>query len=161
MLTRRQCTYTLMGLAMLGSGRSTRANAADPNVTTNGVSLEGPLSRDVFRALVRQEFSVLLVNRPATLVLLRVDDDAARPDGRQFIVVFQGSPDLKLAEGTYRVSHVTAGTTLLYLRPKGRDDRYSYYEAPFNLLPENADGTAPPPARPLRRFEQPLYTPRP
>lgn len=160
MLTRRQFTYTLMGLAMLGSGRSTRANAADPNVTANGVSLEGPLSRGVFRALVGQEFSLLLTHRPATLVLLRVDDDAARLDGGQFVVVFQGAPDLVLKDDTYRVTHATAGTTLLYLRPKKTDDRFSYFEAPFNVLPENAN-VPPPPARQLRRFEQPLYTPRP
>jgi hypothetical protein len=160
MLTRRRFTYTLMGLAMLASGRSTRANAADPNAL-NGVSLEGPLSRDVFRALVLQEFSLLLTNRPATLVLLSVHDDAARPDSGQFIVVFQGPPDLVLQDGTYRVTHATAGTTLLYLRPKKRDDRFSYFEAPFNVLPENANVPGPPPGRSLRRFEQPLYTPRP
>jgi hypothetical protein len=161
MLTRRRFTYTLMGLVMLGSSRSTGADPANPSAASDGVSLEGPLSRDVFRKLVRQEFSVLLANRPATLVLLRVEDDPARPGGNQFIVVFQGSPDLKLTEGTYRITHVTAGTTLLYLRPQGRDDRYSYYEAPFNLLPENAGAMPPPPIRAPRRFEQPLYTPRP
>ena len=160
MLTRRRFTFTLMGLALLGSGRSTRANAADPNVTANGVSLEGPLSRDVFRALVGQEFSLLLTNRPAALVLLSVDDDAARPDSGQFILVFQGPPDLVLTDGTYRITHATAGTTLLYLRPKKREGRFSYFEAPFNVLPENAN-VPPPPGRALRRFEQPLYTPRP
>ena len=66
-----------------------------------------------------------------------------------------------LTDGTYRVTHATAGTTLLYLRPKKRDDRFSYFEAPFNVLPENANVPGPPPGRALRRFEQPLYTPRP
>ena len=158
MLSRRRFTSTLTGFVLLGLSRSTGANPADSKVASDGVSLEGPLSRDVFRALVREEFSVLLANRTATLVLLRVDD-GARPDDRQFSVVFQGSLDLKLAEGTYRVTHATAGTTLLYLRPKGHDDRYSYYEAPFNLVPENA-GVSPPPGRQLRRFERPLYEPR-
>ena len=46
----------------------------------------------------------------------------------------------------------------MYLRPKGRDDRFAYYEAAFNLLPENAV-TVPPPVRDHRRFERPLYTP--
>ena len=161
MLTRRRFTYTLMGLALLGSGRSTRASAADANVTAKGVSLEGPLSRDVFRALVGQEFSLLLTNRPATLVLLRVDDDSARPDSGQFIVVFRGASDLKVVnvlEGTYRITHATAGTTELYLRPKGGDDRYVYFEAPFNVPPDNAG--SPPPVRQPRRFERPLYEPR-
>ena len=158
MFTRRRFTYTLMGLVMLGSSRLTGPNPADPNVTADGVSLEGLLSRDVFRVHIREEFSLLLANRAATLALLRVDD-GARPGDRQFSVVFQGSLDLKLAEGTYRVTHATAGTTLLYLRPKGHDDRYSYYEAPFNLVPENA-GVSPPQGRQLRRFERPLYEPR-
>ena len=161
MLTRRRFACTLMGFVILGSARSTLAIAADPTVSSGGVSLEGPLSRDVFRALVREEFSLLLVNRPATLVLLRVDDDAARPGSGQFLVVFQGSRHLQLAEGTYRVTHATAGTTLLYLRPNGRDDRQSYYEATFNVLPENAPVMEPPPARERLRFQRPLYTPRP
>lgn len=160
MLTRRRFTYILMSLALLGSGRSTRANAADSNVTENGVSLEGPLSRDVFRALVGQQFSLLLTHRPITLILRRVVDDPARPESGQFVVVFQGAPDLVLKDGTYRVTHATAGTTLLYLRPTKSDDRFSYFEAPFNVLPENTN-VPPPPGRALRRFEQPLYTPRP
>ncbi|HMH52907.1 MAG TPA: hypothetical protein VK548_21900 [Candidatus Acidoferrum sp.] len=159
MLTRRRFTYTLMGLAMLRSGRSTCANAADSNVSANGVSLEGPLTRDVFLALVGQEFSLLLTNRPAILVLLRVDD-GGRPDGSQFTVVFRGASDLKVVnvlEGTYRITHSTAGTTELYLRPKGGDDRYVYFEAPFNVTPDNAG--IPPPVREPRRFERPLYEP--
>ena len=157
MLTRRRFTYALMSLVATAS-RSIGANAADPKATSHSVSLEGALSRDVFRALVGQEFSLLLANRAATLVLLRIDDDAARPDGSQFSVVFQGPPDLNVLEGTYGVTHVTAGTTLLYLRPKGRDGRSSYYEAPFNLLPDSAPATAP--TRQPRRFERPLYEPR-
>ena len=129
MLTRRQLTYILMSLVVLASTRSTGANPGDPHVTSGGVSLEGPLSRDVFRALVGEKFSLLLDNRAATLVLLKVED-AARPDDHQFIVVFQGPRELNLLDGTYRVAHATAGTTLIYLRPRGRDDRYNYYEAP-------------------------------
>jgi len=134
MLTRRQFAYTLTGLIVLGSSRSTGAIAADPRVTSGGVSLNGPLSRDVFRALVREPFSVSLDNRAAKLLLLRVDDDAAHPNSEQFTLGFQGPRDLSLLDGTYRVTHVTAGTTLLYLQPTVRDARYSYYEAPFNLL---------------------------
>ena len=134
MLTRRQFACTLTGLIVLGSSRSTGAIAVDPRVTAGGVSLQGPLSRDVFRALVREPFSVLLDNRAATVRLFRVDDDVAHPNSEQFTLGFQGPRDLQLLEGTYRVTHVTAGTTLLYLQPTGRDARHSYYEAPFSLL---------------------------
>lgn len=161
MLARRQLTYILMGLAIFGAVRSTDATPADPKGASGAVSLEEPVTRDVFRALVREPFSLLLDNRAATLILLRVDDHVADPGIIQFTVVFQGPGDLRLSDGTYRVTHATAGTTMLYLRPKGRDDRYTYYEAPFSLLSENALVTEPPPVRDLRRFEQPLYTPRP
>ena len=157
MLTRRRFAYALMSLVAV-CFRAAGANADDPKAASQGVSLEGALSRDVFRALVGQEFSLLLANRAATLVLLRVDDDATRPDGSQFNVVFQGPADLKVLEGTYGVTHVTAGTTLLYLRPRGRDGRYTYYEAPFNVPPDTAPATAP--TRQPRRYERPLYEPR-
>jgi uncharacterized protein DUF6916 len=156
-MTRRRFTSMAVALVTLAPPRSWGTSAADPKVTPDRGSLEGPLSRDVLRALVGQELSLLLPNRPATLVLLRVED-AARPDGGQFSVVFQGAPDLELLDGTYRVTHMTAGTTDLHLRPKGRDDRFTYYEAAFNLLPENAV-TGPPPIRQRRKLEQPLYTP--
>ena len=153
MLTRRRFTCTLAGLVLLGGAGSAGANPADPKAG----SLEGPLSRDVFRGLVREEFSVLLANSAATLVLVRVDDDPRSPDGRQFVVVFEGSADLKLGEGTYRVTHATAGTTDLYLRPRPPASGHSYYEAPFNLLPPNVE--IPAPARSLKRYERPLYEP--
>lgn len=136
---------------------SAGANADGPKTGPDRVTLEGPLSRDVFRALVREEFSVLLTNRAATLVLVRVDDVGAAPDGRQFVVVFEGGPDLRLGEGTYRVTHATAGTTDLYLRPKAPANGHTYYEAPFSLLPPGVE--APVPARSLKRYERPLYEP--
>ena len=151
MLTRRRFTRTVLGLITLASGRPSGANPAG--------GLEGPLTRDTFRALEGQEVSLLLPNRPATPLLLRVED-AARADGSQFTVVFQGSPELKLAEGTYRITHATAGTTDVYLRPKGRDDRYSYFEAPFNVPPDKAGVIDTAPGRQLRRFERPLYEPQ-
>lgn len=161
MLTRRRFTLTLMGLGLVGSDRPTGAAAADTTATPGAVSLEGPLSRAVFGALVQESFSVLLANRaPGVLVLLRVDD-VARPDRNQFTVVFQGPADLRLSAGTYRVTHATAGTIHLYLRPVAGEGPSSYYEAPFNLVPETAPVMEPPPERSLRRFERPLYSPRP
>ena len=145
MLTRRWFTYTLMGSAVLASSRSTGAIAADddPKVTPAGVSLEGSLSRDVFRSLVREEFSLLLDNRAASLFLLRVEDDVTRPGGEQFTVVFQGPRELVLRDGVYRLAHVTAGTTDVFLQPAGHDDRYNYYKASFNL-PRERVPLAPP-----------------
>jgi uncharacterized protein DUF6916 len=157
LLTRRRFGFILAGLVVLRARRSS-AQASRGSKGAGSVSLEGPLSQDVFRALVGEEFS-LLVNRPAALTLTRVDDDPKRPDGGQFTVTFRGAPDLVLGEGTYRVTHATAGTTELHLRPRASKDQYTYYEAAFNLLPPNA--AAPAPVREMRRFERPLYEPPP
>jgi hypothetical protein len=158
MLTRRRFGFILTGLVVLRARGSSAQNSGGTSAA-GAVSLEGPLSRDVFRALVGQEFSVLLVNRTATLTLARVDEDPKRPDGGQFTVTFRGAPNLVLRDGTYRVTHATAGTTGLYLRPRASNDQYSYYEAAFNLLPANA--ATPAPVREMRKFERPLYEPPP
>jgi hypothetical protein len=142
MLNRRRFVYTLLGLAAFGAGRWTATAAV-----AAGASLEGPLSREVFLALLKEPFSLLLDNRAAGLFLLRVDADAAHPETDQFTVVFTGPRDLVLRDGTYRISHVTAGTTDVFLQPAGHDNRYNYYKASFNLLRQGAGVQAPPPKR--------------
>ena len=132
MLDRRRFAYTLMSLIAFGSGRWTAATAA----TSAGASLEGPLTREVFLALVKEPFSLRLNNRTAGLFLLRIDDDDAHPDSEQFTVVFQAARKLILLDGTYVISHLTAGTTHVFLQPSGHDDHSNYYKAPFNLLLE-------------------------
>ena len=141
MLNRRRFAYTLMSLIAFGSGRWTAATAA----TSAGVSLEGPLTREVFLALVLEPFSLLLDNRAAGLFLLRVDDNGAHLDSDQFTVVFQGPRELVLLDGVYRIAHITAGTTEVFLQPAGHDDRYNYYNASFNLLRERAGVPVAPP----------------
>ena len=146
MLDRRRFVYTLMSLIAFGSGRWTAATAA----AVARASLEGPLSREVFLALLKEPFSLLLNNRAAGLFLLRVDDDGPHPDSDQFTLVFLGRRDLVLLDGVYRISHVTAGTTDVFLQPSGHDDRYNYYQASFNLLRERPGAPAAPP-EPARR----------
>jgi hypothetical protein len=157
---RRPFASALVGvILLLASKGSAIAAPADAKPAAPEGALEGRLSRTVFRALEGQDFSLLVTNRPpTTLRLLRVDD-AGRGDGSQFSVVFQGPADLVMLEGTYRVTHATAGTMDVYLRPKGRDQRFSYYEAPFNVLPENVEKASPPPVREPRKYERPLYEP--
>jgi uncharacterized protein DUF6916 len=134
MLNRRRFVYTLAGLITFGSGRWTAATAA----TAGGVSLEGPLTREVFLALLKEPFSLLLDHGAADLVLLRIDEDEANENSDQFTVVFQAPRELLLLDGTYRISHVTAGTTHVFLQPAGHDDRSSYCKASFNLLRKGA-----------------------
>ena len=141
MLNRRRFVYTMAGSIAFGSGRWRSATAA-------GVSLEGPLTRDVFAALVRDTFSLLLDNRTAGLILLKLEDDDIYPDREQFTVVFQAPRELILLDGTYLISHIAAGTTQVFLQPAGHDDRYYYYyKAPFNLLRKGAGVQVPPPQR--------------
>ncbi len=141
MLDRRRFVYTVAaGCIVLGSGRWTAATSA-------GVSLEGPLTREVFLALLKEPFSLLLDNRSAELFLVRIDDDGANRDSDQFTVVFQASRELILLDGTYLISHITAGTTLVFLQPAGHDDRSNYYKASFNLLREGTGVRVPPPQR--------------
>jgi hypothetical protein len=130
MLNRRRFTYTLMGLIALGSGRWTATATAMPA----RVSLEGPLTREVFLSLLKDPFSLLLDNRAKELVLVSVEDDESRPDSEQFTPLFEGSRDLVLAEGMYRISHATAGTTQVFLQSAGQHGLHQYYKASFNLL---------------------------
>jgi uncharacterized protein DUF6916 len=134
MLDRRRFVYSLAGLVALGSGWWTAATAA----TAGGVSLEGPLTRAVFLALLKDPFSLLLDHGAAELVLLRIDDHDARPDSEQFTVVFQAPREPIVLDGTYLISHRTAGTTPVFLQPAGHDDRSNYYQAAFNLLRKGA-----------------------
>jgi hypothetical protein len=138
MLDRRRFVYTLAGLMAFGSGRWTAATAA----TAGGVSLEGPLTREVFLALLKEPFSLLLDNRAAELFLLRIDDDGARTGSEQFTVVFQAPREPIVLDGTYLISHRTAGTTPVFLQPAGHDDRSNYYQAAFNLLRKGAGRAA-------------------
>jgi hypothetical protein len=134
MLDRRRFVYTLAGVIAFGSGRWTAATAA----TAGGVSLEGPLTREMFLALLKEPFSLWLDQHAADLVLLRIDDDSDHPGSDQFTVVFQAPRELLLLDGTYRISHVTAGTTDVFLQPAGHDDRSNYCKASFNLLRKGA-----------------------
>jgi hypothetical protein len=155
---RRLFASALAGAVFLlvSTGAAIGAPADAKPAATEG-ALEGRLSRTVFRALEGQDFSLLVTNRPPTMLRLLRVDDTGRGDGSQFSVMFEGPADLVMLEGTYRLTHVTAGTADLYLRPKGRDQRFSYYEAPFNVLPESAEKNYPPPVRAPRKYERPLY----
>lgn len=134
MLKRRQFLTGLISLGILGAGERAKADAAEPRGMSGKVSLQGTLSKDVFLALVLERFSVLVADRNVTIVLLKVDDDDVHSQTEQFTVLFRGARDLNLGEGTYTITHRTAGTTRLFLQPAGHDGHYSYDKALFNLL---------------------------
>ena len=92
----------------------------------------------MFLALLEEPFRLLLDHRAAELFLLRIDDNDARPHSEQFTVVFQAPRELIALDGTYLISHITAGTTHVFLQTAGRGDRSNYYKAAFNLLRKGA-----------------------
>ncbi len=132
MLNRRQVVGGLVSLAVLGS-RSWRANAAQTERKPR-VTLQGRLSKAVFLALLGETFAVSTGNDTVSIQLIQIDDGLPSAVTEQFSLVFRGPRDPALPEGPYTVRHRTAGSTTLFLQLSGYEDRYSYYEAPFNLL---------------------------
>jgi Domain of unknown function (DUF6916) len=131
MVNRRQVVGGLVSLVVIGS-RSWSADAAPPK--PGRVSLSGRLSKSVFRALRGETFATSGGDAKVSIQLLLVEDGPFSTDTEQFTVVFRGPHTPTLEEGSYTIRHRTAGSTTLFLRPTGSDARYSYYEAPFNLL---------------------------
>jgi len=133
MLNRRQVVGGLVSLAVLGP-RSWTADAARSRPTSGRVTLEGKLSKAVFLALLGDTFTVSSGNDTVSIQLIQIDDGLFSVVAEQFSLVFRGPDDPALPEGSYTVSHRMAGSTTLFLQLSGYDNRYSYYEAPFNLL---------------------------
>lgn len=131
MLNRRRFVYGMVSVGVLGPSFLGSANAAQ---RASLPSLRGPLSRDVFLALRQQTFTTVIDDRRVPLVLAEVSDDGCCPGREQFTVLFRGPRDLRLKDGTYVLSHPTAGSVPLYVQAAGTDDRSGYIKAPFNLL---------------------------
>jgi hypothetical protein len=132
MLNRRELVSGLASLAVLGSW--SRAAIAAPVRRKRRVSIEGKPSKAVFLALLGDTFTVGTGSEALSMQLAQVDDGPASPVAEQFTLVFRGPYEPMLVDGSYPVSHPTAGSTVIFLAPRGRDARHVYYEAPFNLL---------------------------
>jgi hypothetical protein len=133
MLNRRQVVGGLVSFAVLGS-RSWRANAAQAVRKPERVTFHGhQLSKAVFLALLGETFAVWIGNDSVSIQLIQIDDGLPSVVAEQFSLVFRGPSDPVLPEGSYTVSHHTAGSTTLFLQPSAHH-LHSYYEAPFNLL---------------------------
>lgn len=132
MLNRRQVVGGLVSLAVLGP-RSFAVDAAQRRKPGRG-TLQGQLSKAVFVDLLGETFTVSGGSDVISIQLIQIDDGLPSAATEQFSLVFRGPHDPALPEGPYTVSHRTAGSTTLFLQLSGSDNRYSYYEAPFNLL---------------------------
>lgn len=146
MLDRRQFVSSLVSLVILGS-TAWRANAAQ----TEGASPQGGSTRDVFRALVGETFTLSNGNPIGTVTLIAVHEGDPSALTEQFSLVFQRPRDFALLEGVYIVEHPTTGSNDLFLQPRGLDDHHRYYHAPFNLLNGPGDGNVPTARKSMRR----------
>jgi hypothetical protein len=133
MLSRRQLMSGLVSFAAL-SGRTGRASAAPSPRKPQPVTLRDPLNKAVFLALLHEVFTISTDRGRVGIQLIEVDDGPPSTVTEQFTVVFRGPRHWPLAEGTYPVSHHSAGSTLLLLQPIGYDHGHLYYGAVFNLL---------------------------
>src|SRR5262245_2783570 len=113
MLNRRQMVGGLASLIALGS-RGWTAYAAPRK---RSVSLEGPLSRSVFKALQGDKFMVASGDDTVSIHLIRIDEGPQSTETDQFTLVFLGPHDPVLPDGPHQVTHPTAGTTTLFLQP--------------------------------------------
>jgi hypothetical protein len=133
MLNRRQVVSGLVSLAALGP-RGWGANAAPPPRKPRRVTLQGELSKAVFVALLQDVFTISADHGRIPIQLIQVNDGPPSAVAEQFTLLFRGPRHLGLAEGTYVVTHHTAGSTMLFLQPIGSDHGHLYYDAVFNLL---------------------------
>jgi hypothetical protein len=87
-----------------------------------------------FEAATDQEFELITGTGGIALRLVAVErkgnGHAARPE--PFTVRFQGMPELRLPEASYRLQNVTLGPMEIFLVQVGADAAGSYFEAVFN-----------------------------
>jgi hypothetical protein len=133
MLNRRQVVGGLVSLAVLGP-RGWWATAAAPPRKPTRVTLQGDLSKAVFVALLQDVFTISADHGRIPIQLIQVKDGPSSAVAEQFTLLFRGPRHLGCAEGTYVVTHHSAGSTLLFLQPVGYDHGHIYYDAVFNLL---------------------------
>lgn len=97
------------------------------------------LTCDDFIDVVGQGFDVdIAEGAPLTLHLVSATESdepgGTGPQGqvrKQFSLVFSGSPDRLLPQGTYRLNHPRLGQIDLFLVPLGPDTEGMQYEAAF------------------------------
>ena len=88
-----------------------------------------------FSALLGTSFSVTESSGSVSaLILTETQDQSARLGGENFSLLFRGSKNRLLAQGTYEFNHRRLGAFGLFIVPMRGDGRYAHYEAVFNRI---------------------------
>src|SRR5262245_36846137 len=133
MLNRRRFVGTLLGLGVVSWTGGAPAAAPLPR-TPRRVRIDGPLSRNVFAALVGDTFRVTIDRRVVLLTLVEVTEGPVSLGTEQFTLVFRGPRELVIRDGLYVVRHPTAGSARMFLQPGNDDEFDGFCEASFNLM---------------------------
>ena len=93
------------------------------------------ITRSTFAENMNSTFRLYYAPGQAMQVeLVELSGGRSSPQQTVFSVVFRGSPDTVLSQGTYRMEHDTLAPFDLFLVPISRDKEGTYYEAVFNRL---------------------------
>ncbi|MCA9562739.1 MAG: hypothetical protein KC561_04575 [Myxococcales bacterium] len=87
-----------------------------------------------FEAWIDTSWSCQLPDGSTTLLLKRVErlGGTQGEGGRPYAVLFEGSPDLPLTQGTYRLENPQNGALFIFLVPLAPSRSAPTYEAVFN-----------------------------
>ena len=137
MINRRDFV-TSSGTALAAAFVSTSAIAATGILGPGAVDLTTGLSRDKFRALLRQNFYVTTKSSGVVVLKLVELREYLRgygvPPLDSFILRFQGLPSPKLSAELYTLEHGSAGKALMRLEPVRVTVDRALYRAHFCLF---------------------------
>jgi len=122
-----------LGLCFAGS---TLGAAPKRTVTRKRFAAFSNLHCDDFSRLLGTSFSVMESSGAAlSLILVETEDQSGRFGGENFSLLFCGSKDRLLTQGTYEFDHRRLGTFGLFIVPTQGEEQSAYYAAVFNRLP--------------------------
>jgi hypothetical protein len=93
------------------------------------------LTKEVFSENLNTRFRIPMpAGNAAELDLVEVVETMSTPRQQQFSVVFRGSLDYLLPQGTYHMEHEKMGEIDLFIVPVGKEPDGFLYEAVFNYV---------------------------
>jgi len=137
-INRRQfLKYSLVPFVVGISAAGYKASLAAISVLT-GQTLNGALGYYTFANLLGQPFKLIVVEaKRKYAVQMRLDEVVSvslTPGNDQFYLVFKVLSNTTRPNGTYRIRHAAAGSTMMFLQSLGDSVVENYCRADFNLL---------------------------
>ena len=103
------------------------------------------LTHDTFAGLENEKFKIQGINgQQVELVLEELSEITTLPSHENFSILFRGSNEVFLTEGTYPFNHESTGPFDLFIVPIAQDANGFVYQSVFNRLrqPENSSAGA-------------------